>query len=163
MNTSCRGRACLRFFRPPFTLPFPCVVAYHGVIQKSTLFFLEIHPGRRRAQLCDSHEAAGSLGGLGLDQKRGCVRSLLHHGYQASSHLEDWPPSLRANEAESGSLSLRLAGSPSRASAAELLPPPPRSATCRMSNDRVSYFQLTRSHRLILAHQVCATRNRVGR
>jgi len=58
-------------------------------------------------------------------KSRGCVRSLLHHGCQASSHLEDWPPSLRANGAESGSLALRLAGSPSRASTVELLPPPP--------------------------------------
>jgi len=57
------------------------------------------------------------------------------------------------NEAESGSLALRLTGSPSRASATELLPPPPGRLHCRMGNYRVSSFQLTRSARLILALQ----------
>jgi hypothetical protein len=54
-----------------------------------------------------------------------CFCPLLHGECQASSHLEDWPLSLRANGAVSGSLALRLAGSPSRASPAELLPPTP--------------------------------------
>ncbi len=55
----------------------------------------------------------------------GCFCSLLHRWCQASSNLEDWPLSLRANGAVSGSLALRLAGSPPRASPAELLPPTP--------------------------------------
>ncbi len=55
----------------------------------------------------------------------GCLCSLLRHWCQASSDPEDWPLSLRANGAVSGSLALRLAGSPSRASPVELLRPTP--------------------------------------
>ena len=46
-------------------------------------------------------------------------RPFLDGECQASSSSGDWPPSLRANGAVSGSLALRLAGSPPRASAVD--------------------------------------------
>ena len=57
------------------------------------------------------------------------------------------------NEAESGSLTLRLAGSPHEASTSRLLGQAARLATCRTGNNMVNTSQFTRPARLILAHQ----------
>jgi len=52
---------------------------------------------------------------------RRCSCPLLHGECQASSSGEDWPPSRTPNEAESGSLALRLTSSLCEASPDELL------------------------------------------
>ena len=52
---------------------------------------------------------------------RRCLCPLLRGEYQASSTGVDWPPSATPNEAESGSLALRLTSSPCEASSDELL------------------------------------------
>jgi hypothetical protein len=84
---------------------------------------------------------------------QGC-RSLLPLGWQASSHLEDWPLPLGANGAGSGSLTpaLRDRGFACQSFASRIAPSHVWSATCRMTNYRVSSFQLTGSARLLLAH-----------
>jgi|SRR5208337_516543 len=51
----------------------------------------------------------------------GRSRPLLHRQYQASSGLGGWRLSVYGNEAESGSLALRLPGSPHQASPGEFL------------------------------------------
>jgi len=59
----------------------------------------------------------------------------------------------QCNEAETSSLSLRLARSPCEASHASLLNTHARLATCQTGNYRVGTFHPTRSTRLGLAHQ----------
>ena len=59
----------------------------------------------------------------------------------------------QANEAETGSLALRLARSPCEASRAPLLDTHARLATYQTGNYRVGTFHPTRSARLSLAHQ----------
>ena len=54
----------------------------------------------------------------------------LHHRWQASPSLTGWPSFALRHEAESGSLSLRLAGSPCEASTHRIAPMLARSATC---------------------------------
>ena len=60
------------------------------------------------------------------------------------------------NEAEPGSLALRLAGSPREASPAGLLRPTLAGLPVEWAIDRSNSFQFDRSARLILAHQMNA-------
>ena len=83
-----------------------------------------------------------------------CSRSFLHRRLRASSNLADWPLPLLRNGAESGSLSLRLTRSLPGA-------PPPGSLRTTSGSlpvvraiDRATSFQITRSTRLCLAHQM---------
>jgi len=62
-----------------------------------------------------------------------------------------------ANEAESGSLALRLARLPTEFSPVPLLEPTLVWLRCRTGNYMVNSFQFTRSARLILAHRASAS------
>ena len=64
----------------------------------------------------------------------GCLRSLLHHQRRASPLLGGLTALLSCNEAESGSLSLRLTRSLSGASTQRITPLAARFPTCRTSN-----------------------------
>jgi hypothetical protein len=85
-------------------------------------------------------------------KSRGCSRSLLHHGRQASSTSGDWPLSLRAN-GPIGFTCVTARGFAFQGFGGGITPTSAWSAICRMSNYRVSSFQLTRSARLVLAHR----------
>ncbi len=83
----------------------------------------------------------------------GCMCSLLHHRCLASPSPEGWPLPSLCNEAQPGSLSLRLTRSLTGASPAESLRPTPGSVPVERAIDRVTSFQITRSTRLGLAHR----------
>ncbi len=54
----------------------------------------------------------------------------LRKSHREAAYLEDWPLSLRANGADSGSQSLRLAGSPPKSFAGQIAPSHVCSAPC---------------------------------
>ena len=84
-----------------------------------------------------------------------CFYPLLHRRSQASSHLADWPLPLR-NEADTGSLALRLTGLPLEASPNGLLRSTLDWLHVEWVIHMVSSFHLTRSARLGLAHPMDA-------
>jgi hypothetical protein len=84
----------------------------------------------------------------------GCVRVSLHRQWQASPSLAGWPLPKKRNEAESSSLSLRLAGSPPRASPWGLLLSAPDWLHVGHSFDMLITFQINREARLGLTHQM---------
>lgn len=81
-------------------------------------------------------------------------------GVRLPPHPADWPLPSR-NEAETGLLALRLAGWSFEASPKRIAPLHARLTTCRMGNYMVSSFHLTRSARLVLAHQMNADEHRL--
>jgi hypothetical protein len=83
-----------------------------------------------------------------------CSRPLLPRRSQASPHLAGWPLSLRFHEADSGSLALRLAGSLPEASPAGSLQLTLRSLPAERAIRSSTSFQVARSARLGLAHQI---------
>ncbi len=86
------------------------------------------------------------------EKPSGVLLPLFHHWWQASPSLAGWPSFNLRHEAESGSLSLRLTGSPHEASPSGLL----RSTLVRLHVERVIHmvdsFHSTRFASL-LAHQ----------
>ena len=82
-----------------------------------------------------------------------CSCSLLHGRWQASPILEVGHSQLR-NEAETGSLALRLTPLPSEASNCGLLRGPLGQLHGERTTSMVSTFQLTRTIRLRLTHQI---------
>ena len=71
----------------------------------------------------------------------------------ASSSLADWPLSFLCNEAEPGSLTLRLTPLSPEASPRRITPPCARLTTCLRGIHMADSFQSARTARLILAHQ----------
>jgi hypothetical protein len=71
-------------------------------------------------------------------------------GFSISGRLATF---IKCNEADAGSLALRLAGSLPGASPAGLLRPTSGSLPVERAIDRVTSFHVTRSTRLVLAHQ----------
>jgi len=80
-----------------------------------------------------------------------CLRPLLHRRFQASSFLGRLATPTLRHEAETGSLALRLACLPCKASPVELLPLTLARLLVERAIYKISSFQNIRSARLILA------------
>jgi len=80
-----------------------------------------------------------------------CSRPLLHRRFQASSFFGRLATLISCNEAETGSLALRLACSPCKASPVKLLPPTLARLLVERAIYKISSFQNIRSARLSLA------------
>ena len=74
----------------------------------------------------------------------GCTCPLLHRRFKASSTWGAWPPATWRFEAESGSLALRLAPSPTESPAVGSLPPAAPPATCLTGDYMAASFQAAR-------------------
>src|SRR5712691_841001 len=88
-----------------------------------------------------------------LEEPNDCSCPLLHRRFQASSSLADWPLLFSVTRPKTGSLALRLACSPCKASPAELLPLTLARLLVERATYKISSFQNIRSARLILALQ----------
>ena len=77
-----------------------------------------------------------------------CTHPLLLRRWQASASLADWPLSSKRNEANMGSLALRLACSPHEASPHRLLDTTLDWLPAERANNRMNTSQFTRSARL---------------
>src|SRR4030095_5098892 len=82
-----------------------------------------------------------------------CLRPLLHRRFQASSFSGRLATLVLRNEAESGSLALRLTCSPCKASPVELLPLTLARLLVERATYKISSFLNIRSARLTLALQ----------
>src|SRR5712691_10971142 len=87
------------------------------------------------------------------EEPNDCSCPLLHRRFQASSSLADWPLLFSVTRPKTGSLALRLACSPCKASPAELLPLTLARLLVERATYKISSFQNIRSARLILALQ----------
>ncbi len=89
-----------------------------------------------------------------------CFCSLLHGWWQASPLSAGRPLSTSPNEAESGSLTLRLTPSHRQASTPELPPAAAASATRRTSNFHVQFLSTEAIHQTSLTHRKSGTAKR---
>src|SRR5207249_1709468 len=87
------------------------------------------------------------------EEPNDCSCPLLHRQFQTSSSLADWPLLFSVTRPKTGSLALRLACSPCKASPAELLPLTLARLLVERATYKISSFQNIRSARLILALQ----------